>query len=102
MSIDLAPFRTAKTLRWVQHTVFEPGRGDDGCLVADDTHELPLDVVTPAMLGSSTVGTPPLSGEGEETVGLAVVDPETLDDVHAAVRAWCREQLKRSDVEFPQ
>lgn len=99
--IDLTPFRTAKTLVWVRHTVFCPGAPDDGTLIADDTHKLPLDVVTPDMLGLSSVGTPPLSGEGEETVGLAVADPDTLEDTHAAIRAWCFAQLHRSDVEFP-
>lgn len=98
--IDLDVFRNAKKLVWERFTVFAPHRGDDGTLIADGEHRLPLDVVTPDMLGMSTVGTPPLSGEGDETVGIAVVDPNTVDDVHVAVRAWCEAQLLRKDVEF--
>lgn len=92
---DLTPFRNAAELTWVRHTVFAPHRGDDGTLVADDGHRIPLDTYSPDTLIGGQVR-PPMS----DNVGIAVVDPVTLEDVHNAIRAWCRIQLGRDDICF--
>lgn len=91
--LDLTPFRNAAELTWIRHTVFAPHRGDDGALVTDGGHRLPLDTYTPDTLGEVQ---PPMT----ENVGIAVADPKTLEDVHDAIRAWCRTQLGRGDIHF--
>lgn len=105
--LNLAPFRTAKTLAWKRWTVFEPHRVDDGTLFAfdDDGKEmasLPLDTYSEA----AGYGVIPLEDQGSPItrsgVGIVWVDPETVEDVHAAVRAWCKARLGRDDVEFQQ
>ena len=95
MTVNLDVFRTATTLRWMQQTAFEPGRGDDGYLIADETHTLPLDTYTFAELGPHT-DRPPLT----DHAGIVVVEPETVEDAHTAIRAWCKDQLGRDDVAF--
>jgi hypothetical protein len=84
-------FRDAKTLMWKQHTVFEPHRGDNGTLIADGVHKLPLDTFS-----GVRKNWPPMS----QGAGNVMVDPETLDDTREAVRAWCREQIGRDDIRF--
>lgn len=102
--LDLEPFRNAKTIRWVRHTEFAPHAGDDGNLVTDAGHSIPLDTWTPESRRRYDAGKdifenverPPF----DDKSGMVVVDPETLDDVHGAVDAWCRDNLGRSDVVF--
>lgn len=94
MSVDLTTFRNATELYWQQHTVFEAGRGVDGTLVADKRTRLPLDIYSPDEVTSFT--RTPL-GDG---VGVVVATVPTFDDVHEAIRSWCREQLGRDDVGF--
>ena len=102
--LDLEPFRTAATIRWVRHTVFAPHRGDDGNLVTDHGHSIPLDTWptgkvyrwNPNTFVREEVDRLPVNDE----VGMVVVDPETLEDVHGAVVEWCRSNLGRCDVSF--
>lgn len=93
---SLEPFRTASTIRWVRHTTFAPHRGDDGNLVTDQGHSIPLDTYPPDTLTGCRAPTPPMTDD----VGIVVVDPSTLADVHTAVTAWCRDNLGRDDVTF--
>jgi hypothetical protein len=95
-TIDLDPFRNAKTLLWKQHTVFAPHRGDDGTLIADGVHKLPLDTYTTDSLTGGRKKWPPMT----DGVGIVVVDAETLDDTREAVRAWCLEHIGRDDIRF--
>lgn len=102
--LDLEPFRTADTIRWVRRTVFAPHSGDDGNLVTGTGESIPLDTWTPKSRRRWDPETdtmkiaerPPY----DDNSGMVVVDPETLNDVHEAVRAWCRENLGRDDVAF--
>ncbi|MET9260468.1 hypothetical protein [Amycolatopsis sp. NPDC004079] len=102
--LDLEPFRTAETIRWVRRTEFAPHSGDDGNLVASTGHSIPLDTWTPESRrrwnqrgdGLEIAERPPF----DDKSGMVVVDPETLDDVHEAVRAWCRDNLGRTDLAF--
>lgn len=101
MSVDLTAFRDAETLLWKRWTVFEPNRGDDGTLYAYDANDdemasLPLDTWTIVEKRAVKMASPFTNG-----VGIVVVNPDTLDDVHAAVRAWCKARVGRDDVEFP-
>jgi hypothetical protein len=99
MTIDLGVFRTAKHLQWKRHTVFAPNRGDDGNLIADGAHSLPLDTYTPDTGTAKYRSQPPITEDG---IGIVVVDPETLEEVHNAVRAWCRNVLDRDDIHFTE
>ena len=96
ITINLDVFRAADTLRWKQHTVFAPHRGDDGTLIANGGHRLPLDTWTPDRLTHGRENWPPMTAN----VGIAVVDPDTLEDTREAVCAWCREHLGRDDIKF--
>jgi hypothetical protein len=103
VNIDLDPFRTAVRLEWKLQTVFVPHRLADGMLRAYDTlgytiANFPLNVDTPDLYAEDGSPDPPITA----STGIVVVDPETLGDVHAAVRAWCKEQFGRDDVEFRQ
>lgn len=96
MSLD--PFIHADSLHWRRLTVFEPGRYDDGNLIATTDGawvRMPLDTVQP---------TPSVDSHTYNThygQGLALAPPpETLEDVHEAIRSWCREFLGRDDVRF--
>ncbi|UKD50773.1 hypothetical protein L3Q65_00315 (plasmid) [Amycolatopsis sp. FU40] len=102
--LDLEPFRTAETIRWVRHTEFVPHSGDDGNLVTGTGQSIPLDTWTPQSRPRwnprsderENVARPPVSDQ----TGMVSVDPETLDDVHSAIRAWCEANLGRTDVIF--
>ncbi|QYN17507.1 hypothetical protein [Amycolatopsis sp. DSM 110486] len=99
MALDLTPFKTVDRITWTRHTVFEPHRGDDGNLRAyngdGQIASIPLDTWTPDSPAVSR-GYQPMT----DNVGIVVVDPTTLDDVHNAIRDWCRDQLGRNDVTF--
>lgn len=92
--VDLGAFRAAADLRWHPFTVFEPGGGVDGDLIADGSTHLPLDVYAPDELTRDVH--PPLSGG----VGIVVAAPATTGEAEEALRGWCREQLGRDDVVF--
>jgi hypothetical protein len=106
MSVNLDVFRNAKTLAWKRWTVFEPHGWTDGTLFAydangDEVAKLPLDTYTEetarGVLPRDEWGKP-ITSNG---VGIVWVGPATLDELHAAVRAWCSDQIGRVDVEFP-
>ncbi|MEV8610253.1 hypothetical protein AB0383_20400 [Amycolatopsis sp. NPDC051373] len=80
----------------MRHTVFTPHRGDDGNLIADSGHSIPLDIYTPDAIAGWR-GAPPAMANH---VGIVVVDPENIDDVHAAVTTWCRDNIGREDIQF--
>lgn len=96
-AVDLAPFRVAKTLRWQAHTVFQPGGGVDGDLVADDGARLPLDVWGPVEAAEQGV-VGPFSDEGD--LGVVVAAPGSTAEAEGLLRAWCAAQLGRGDVVF--
>ena len=97
MTIDLDIFRAAKHLEWKRWTVFAPSRGDDGNLIADGVHSMPLDTYTTDSLTGRRADWAPITTDG---VGIVIVDPQTLDDVHDAIRQWCRDQIGRDDITF--
>lgn len=99
---DLGKLRDSRTLRWNRWTVFRPGQGTDGTLYSDDGPGLSLDVwtaaETAAELARRSRQANPDTGE-HESVAI-VADPRNLDELHEAVRTWCRDTLGRDDVEF--
>lgn len=101
MTVNLDVFRTAKALTWKRWTVFAPHRSDDGTLFAHtaggiECASLPLDTYTPDSLTHAREKWAPITGN----VGIVVVDPTIIEDVHEAVRAWCLGQLGRDDITF--
>ncbi|SNR61825.1 hypothetical protein SAMN06265360_11249 [Haloechinothrix alba] len=98
--IGLDPFRRARTLRWQRLTKFAPRHDDDVNLVTDSGHSIPLDTVLPYERVTRS-GPPREHGISPEGVAVSVVDPATLDETHAATRAWCRHHLGRDDFQFP-
>lgn len=90
---SLTTLREATTLHWHRWTVFRPGGWADGTLITDTGQRYPLDITLPDhhhTAGDLTA----------DVVGVAVIDPANLNDVHNAVRAWCRRFLGRDDVTF--
>lgn len=106
--IDLTKFRATDRLIWNRWTVFEPGGGSaDGTLYAgdQDTEGLPLDVFIPDELDID--GVPEILPSGVRMLPynplagvIIVAEPASLAELHETVRAWCRDQLGRDDVEF--
>jgi hypothetical protein len=66
-TIDLDPFRNAKTLLWHQWTVWAPHQSDDGTLIADGVHKLPLDTYTTASLTGGRKKWPPMTNRSRST-----------------------------------
>lgn len=103
----LNPFADADTITWHRHTVFAPHRSDDGTLYADGCWAdpgalwMPLDTYLPEIVETWAEFRgeckQPVTKEG---VGIVVVDPVTIADVHNAVRQWCIDNLGRDDVLF--
>lgn len=95
---DLTPFRRAGALRWRRHTQFAAGRGDDGNLITDQGHSMPLDTALPYERNPGPA--PRTHALTKSGVGVAVTNPDTLADVHAAICGWCHIHLDRDDVQF--
>jgi len=105
--VNLDVFRNAKTLLWKRWSVFEPNRGDDGTLYALNAvgsviDHMPLDSYTEAEAHGIIPREEQRSPITSNGVGIVWVEPATLDELHTAVRAWCKDQFGRDDVEFPQ
>ncbi len=100
--MDTTPFRTAAELRWHPNTIFTPGEGGDGDLIATrpgaDPITLVLDIYTPADMASDKATTPFTGDLGD--LGVVVAEPATIEQAQDAIRGWCREQLGRDDVMF--
>jgi hypothetical protein len=102
---DLQPFRDAPSLRWHPFTVFEPGRGDDGQLIASTGETLSLDTWTWRELDRQTRTTVLTTGQHslyEPRIGINVVVPLNQEAMREAIREWCREFIGRDDVAFDE
>lgn len=92
---QLAAFRAARHLAWVRHTPFQPRSVADGDLIADNTLRMELETWLPDDIHTSHY----ISSGG---VGIAIVRPDTLDELHDAIRGWCLQHLGRADVTFKE
>lgn len=106
---DLEKFRAAKSLRWNRWTVFEPGRGDDGTLYADDDPDgLPVDTWPAADADALHLGQPValpggirvIQSDGPGPVVAILAAPSDISELHNTIRSWTRYQLGRDDVLF--
>lgn len=93
---DLTPFRRARSLRWHRLTEFVAGYGDDGTLLTEQGHAMPLDTALPY---ERTRGPAPRQHTiTDDGVGIAITNPHTLAEAHAAIRGWCHVHLGRDDI----